>query len=107
MPWERKTVEEQRREFAEAAKESKNFSALCREFGITRKTGYKWVERYKENTDLSDKSRKPFTIANRTPAETEERIVTKCGKPISKVNSAWQIITIAIPSIYLMTIADL
>lgn len=43
MPWERKTVEEQRREFAEAAKESKNFSALCREFGITRKTGYKWV----------------------------------------------------------------
>ena len=75
MPWERKTVEEQRREFAEAAKESKNFSALCREFGITRKTGYKWVERYKENADLSDKSRKPFTIANRTPIETEERIV--------------------------------
>ena len=75
MPWERKTVEEQRREFAEAAKETKNFSALCREFDITRKTGYKWVERYKENADLSDKSRKPFTIANRTPIETEERIV--------------------------------
>ena len=75
MPWECKTVEEQRREFAEAAKETKNFSALCREFDITRKTGYKWVERYKENADLSDKSRKPFTIANRTPIETEERIV--------------------------------
>ena len=75
MPWERKTVEEQRREFAEAAKETKNFSALCREFGITRKTGYKWVERYKENADLSDKSRKPFTVTNRTPIETEERIV--------------------------------
>ena len=75
MPWERKTVEEQRREFAEAAKESKNFSALCREFGITRKTGYKWVERYKENADLLDKSRKPFTVTNRTPIETEERIV--------------------------------
>lgn len=68
-------MEEQRKEFAEAAKESKNFSALCREFGITRKTGYKWVERYKESADLSDKSRKPFTIANRTPTETEERIV--------------------------------
>ena len=75
MPWERKTVEEQRREFAEAAKETKNFSALCREFGITRKTGYKWVERYKENADLLDKSRKPFTVTNRTPIETEERIV--------------------------------
>lgn len=75
MSWECKTVEEQRREFAEAAKETKNFSALCREFGITRKTGYKWVERYKENADLSDKSRKPFTVTNRTPIETEERIV--------------------------------
>ena len=75
MPWECKTVEEQRREFAEAAKETKNFSALCREFGITRKTGYKWVERYKENADLLDKSRKPFTVTNRTPIETEERIV--------------------------------
>lgn len=75
MPWESKTVEEIRKEFAEAAKGNKNFSALCREFGITRKTGYKWVERYAENAGLSDKSRKPFTVANRTPIETEERIV--------------------------------
>lgn len=80
MPWERKTVEEQRKEFAEAAKETKNFSALCREFGITRKTGYKWVERYAENANLSDKSRKPFKIANRTPIETEERIVALRGE---------------------------
>lgn len=84
MPWERKTVEEQRKEFAEAAKETKNFSALCREFGITRKTGYKWVERYAENADLSDKSRKPFKIANRTPIETEERIVA-----IRRRNPGW------------------
>ena len=75
MPWESKTVEEQRKEFVEAAKGSRNFSALCREFGITRKTGYKWVERYAKNADMSDKSRKPFTIANRTPAETEAIIV--------------------------------
>ena len=84
MPWERKTVEEQRKEFAEAAKETKNFSALCREFGITRKTGYKWVERYAENADLSDKSRKPFKIANRTPIETEERIVA-----LRRENPGW------------------
>ena len=80
MPWERKTVEEQRKEFAEAAKETKNFSALCREFGITRKTGYKWVERYAESADLSDKSRKPFKVANRTPIETEEQIVALRGE---------------------------
>lgn len=75
MPWESKTVEEIRKEFAQAAKESRNFSALCKEFGITRKTGYKWVERYEECEDLSDKSRKPFSVANRTPTETEEPIV--------------------------------
>ena len=41
MPWKDKTVEELRKEFVEAAKTSKNFSSLCREFGITRATGYK------------------------------------------------------------------
>ena len=85
MPWERKTVEEQRREFAEAAKESKNFSALCREFGITRKTGYKWVERYKGNTDLSDKSRKPFTIAF-CGGDLPERLYKACVLPRKNKN---------------------
>ena len=42
MPWERRTVEDQRREFAQAALQCNNFSALCREFGIDRHTGYKW-----------------------------------------------------------------
>ena len=76
MPWEDKTVEELRKEFAEAAKESNNFSALCREFGITRKTGYKWVERYEANEGLSDKSKKPLHIANRTPSDIEEMIIS-------------------------------
>lgn len=76
MPWEDKTVEELRKEFAEAAKGSDNFSALCREFGITRKTGYKWVERYEANEELSDKSKTPFHIANRTPPDIEEMIIS-------------------------------
>ena len=41
---EDKTVEKQRKEFAEKAQTTDNFSALCREYNITRKTGYK-VER--------------------------------------------------------------
>ena len=76
MPWESKTVEELRKEFVLAAKNNVNFSALCREFGITRKTGYKWVKRYAEGLSLSDKSRKPFNFANRTPEETEMIIVS-------------------------------
>ena len=75
MPWESKTVEELRKEFVLAASGNVNFSALCREFGITRKTGYKWVERYSEELSLSDKSRKPFNIANKTPDEIEQLII--------------------------------
>ena len=76
MPWEDKTVEELRKEFVEAAKACNNFSSLCREFGITRKTGYKWIERYDLNEGLSDKSKKPFLVANKTPPDIEELIIS-------------------------------
>ena len=75
MPWKDKTVEELRKEFVETAKSSRNFSQLCREFGITRKTGYKWIERDNMSEGLSDKSRKPETIANKTDSETEQKII--------------------------------
>lgn len=71
MPWERRTVEDQRREFAQAALECSNFSALCREFGIDRHTGYKWKERYETCQPLSDKSRRPHTTPTRTPEDVE------------------------------------
>ena len=74
MPWKDKTVEEQRREFVEAAKASGNFSRLCREYGITRKTGYKWLKRSEEE-NLSDRSRAPHRTPGRTPIEIEEAIL--------------------------------
>lgn len=67
MPWGSKTVEDLRKEFVLAAQGNVNFSALCREFGITRKTGYKWLERYENQQSLSDMSRRPSCVANRTP----------------------------------------
>ncbi len=75
MPWKDKTVEELRKEFAEAAKSTKNFSSLCREFGISRKTGYKWVERNKQSFSMADRSHAPLHIPGRTPAEIEEAIL--------------------------------
>ena len=71
MPWESRTVEEQRREFAQAAISCSNFSALCREYGITRRTGHKWLERYKDCQPLTDRSRRPHTSPSRTPEEVE------------------------------------
>ena len=75
MPWESRTVEKQRKDFIEAAEKTANFSSLCREFGITRKTGYKWLVRSQENGDLTDQSRRPHTNPNRTPPEVEEKIL--------------------------------
>lgn len=75
MPWERRTVEDQRKEFAQAAMVCSNFSALCREFGIDRHTGYKWKERYASQQSLADRSRRPHTSPTRTPEAVEQLIL--------------------------------
>lgn len=75
MPWECRSVEKQREEFAQAAMECSNFSALCREFGIDRHTGYKWKERYIAQQPLTDRSRRPLSSPSRTPEDVELRIL--------------------------------
>ena len=75
MPWKDKTVEELRKEFIEAANTASNFSSLCREFGITRKTGYKWLKRCEESDDLTDRSHVPHCIPGKTPEEIERIIL--------------------------------
>src|SRR5258706_2601903 len=42
MPWKKSEPMEQRMEFALKALRSENFRALCQEYGISTKTGYKW-----------------------------------------------------------------
>jgi transposase len=53
---------------------------VCREFGVSRKTGYKIFDCYKERglAALSDHSRRPVRYANQLP-ELVERL--KAGKP--------------------------
>ena len=75
MPWKDKTVKELRKEFVEAAVSTNNFSALCREFGVTRKTGYKWLDRAKETDSLADRSHTPNTIPHKTSPEVEQLIL--------------------------------
>ena len=76
MPWKERTAEQMRKEFVErvlAGEKSK--SALCKECGISRPTGDKWIKRCIEGYPLDDKSRRPHTNPNRTPPETEEKII--------------------------------
>jgi transposase InsO family protein len=52
---------------------------LCRMFGVSRQTGYKWVERYREaKCDLAavaERSRRPKTSPNALPVEVQDLIV--------------------------------
>ena len=50
---------------------------MCREFGISRKTGYKIFDRYKEHglEALTDRSRRPVRYANQLPQPIESLIV--------------------------------
>ena len=75
MPWETKTVMDQRALFVEEAAESQNFSALCRQYGISRKTGYKWLQRAQAGENLDDYSRRPKHPASRTAPEIENKIL--------------------------------
>ena len=51
-----------------------SISTLCREYRISRPTGYKWLARYREGQELTDQSRRP-KATHRVPAETEQLIV--------------------------------
>lgn len=75
MSWECKTMSELREEFAIVALNSGNFSAVCRNYGITRKTGYKWLKRYAEGLPMCDFSKAPLRIANKTPPDIERAVL--------------------------------
>ena len=76
MPWKDKTVEDTREGFIKRilAKE-KSKSALCREYGISRPTGDKWISRYENGEVMKNRSRAPFKSPNKTDKETEQMIL--------------------------------
>lgn len=78
MPWETGTVEESRARFVLEAEDSVlSFAALCRRHGISRKTGYKWIKRYRTEglEGLSDGSHRPKSCPHATPERVVARIV--------------------------------
>lgn len=78
MPWKEKTMEENRKEFVERVlSHEKSKSALCKEYGISRPTGDKWIKRYQNGETMSDQSRAPFKTANRISSEMEQLIVER------------------------------
>ena len=75
MPWQEVSTMSLRKEFIMLAnQDNANISELCRRFGISRKTAYKWLGRYEEvgNEGLQDRSRRPHRSINRTSASVEQ-----------------------------------
>ena len=79
MPWKETDVLEQRVRFVvEAVQGRVPMAQLCRRYGVSRKTGYKWLGRYREDGRLGalvDRSRRPRHSPDRTSRAIEERVV--------------------------------
>ncbi len=81
MSWKEQTVERSRLEFVVTAiSGERSISQLCREYGISRPTGYKWIERYMAGEGLRDRDHTARKQPNRTPPEVEELILTVRAK---------------------------
>jgi len=78
MSWKAVSVMSLRKEFVTlAAVKVMSFSELCRRFNISRKTGYKWLRRYRQEGEagLEDRSRRPHRVARQVCASMEQEIV--------------------------------
>jgi len=86
MPWKEINVMSQRVEFVMRAFETDNFRLLCQEYGISAKTGYKWLERFKEHgrSGLANASRRPHGHACALSEEVLCEIVR-----LKKLKPAW------------------
>ena len=80
MPWRTVEVREQRVQFVvAAARKEKPLLELCREFGISRPTGYAWLGRYQQQgiEGIRERSRRPQQSPRQTSGE-QERLVVQC-----------------------------
>ena len=77
MPWKECHVVDERLRFVARLLDGEKMTALCAEFGISRKTGYKIYDRYKDYGvhGLTDRSRRPYRHANQLPLAIETLIV--------------------------------
>lgn len=79
MPWETRTPVDLRTEFMRRLADNERISDLCREYGISRKTAYKFRKRFEQRgfVGLEDQSRAPHVIPHKTPPELEAVIVAE------------------------------
>jgi len=77
MPWNESTKMDEKLKFVSRYLDGEKIATLCQEFGISRVTGHKIIDRYKDSglEAFTDRSRRPFRQANRLPFQVEQLIV--------------------------------
>ena len=76
MSWQEKDRVVLRKEFiVQATKEGANVSLLCRNYNISRKTGYKWLQRYKATGKTEDQPKRPLSSPRQTHGLMVEQIL--------------------------------
>ena len=84
MPWKERCRLDERMNFITRMKSGEKVTDLCKEFGISRKTAYKFIDRYEKQgpSGLHDVSRRPHFCPNETPEEIKSLIFnTKLERP--------------------------
>ena len=78
MPWNESNRMDERLKFVARLLDGEKMAVVCREFGISRKTGYKIFNRYKDFglRGLEDRSRRPYRHANKLPFQVEKAILS-------------------------------
>ncbi len=86
MPWKECSVMDERLQFVARRLGGEPMAELCREFGISRKTGYKIFDRYQECgvEGLTDRSRRPYRSANKLPFQVENYILN-----VKREHTSW------------------
>ena len=82
MPWRNvKPMDEKILFIADHLRQQGDFSALCERYGISRKTGYKWVKRYRTAglEGLEERSRRPHAVAGEIPYAIRKAIIELRG----------------------------
>jgi transposase-like protein len=84
MPWKERSVMDERLQFVARRLAGETMSELCREFGISRKTGYKIFDRYQKCgvQGLTDRSRRPYRYAHRKIRERLNRRFIEIKIPV-------------------------
>lgn len=78
MPWSQTSAMDQKTQFiADYLRQTLDMTELCQHYGISRKTGYKWIARYLEDgpLGLEDLSRRPAKSPNATPQTTVDALL--------------------------------